>query len=201
MRSFFAAARFVAPSLAPPVRPRPSALHRQSWIASPLPYPPHVPHPHRPHRPHHNLRAFCTSDGETPRMDAPARPRAWHRRTPLARRHHSTRRWQASLSPPRSSRLLCRLLPPLPTRPSPRRCSTATPVATAATAATGRTRVAVAMSGGVDSTVAAYLLAQRPELDVFGVYMQNWDEVEETGVCESEAEYARVGRICKFERA
>lgn len=58
-----------------------------------------------------------------------------------------------------------------------------------------KTKIAVAMSGGVDSTVAAWILSRDPTYDVVGVYMKNWDEIEETGVCQSEAEFAKVCQI------
>ena len=37
-------------------------------------------------------------------------------------------------------------------------------------------KVAVAMSGGVDSSIAAYLLLQKKKYDVTGIYMRNWSE-------------------------
>ena len=59
--------------------------------------------------------------------------------------------------------------------------------------ATG-SRVVVAMSGGVDSTVSAYLVQQQG-CHVEGVFMKNWDETDETGFCQGEKEWENVQRI------
>lgn len=42
-----------------------------------------------------------------------------------------------------------------------------------------RRKIAVAMSGGVDSSVAAYLLAQDPNNEVVALHMSNWDSQDE----------------------
>lgn len=54
-------------------------------------------------------------------------------------------------------------------------------------------RVVVGMSGGVDSSVAAYLL-KRQGYEVLGLFMKNWEE-EEGGACTAEADYADVRRV------
>ncbi len=57
-------------------------------------------------------------------------------------------------------------------------------------------RIVVGMSGGVDSSVAALLLKQQG-YDVVGVFMKNWEEKDENGVCTATADYEDVQRVCE----
>lgn len=55
-------------------------------------------------------------------------------------------------------------------------------------------RVVIGMSGGVDSSVAAYLLKQQG-YDVIGLFMHNWEE-EEGGYCTSADDWNDVIGVC-----
>ena len=56
-------------------------------------------------------------------------------------------------------------------------------------------RIVVGMSGGVDSSVAALLLKEQG-YDVVGVFMKNWEEEDENGVCTAENDWADVREVC-----
>ncbi len=58
-----------------------------------------------------------------------------------------------------------------------------------------RKKVVIGMSGGVDSAVSALLLKQQG-YDVIGLFMNNWEEKDENGVCSATEDYEDVKRVC-----
>ena len=55
-------------------------------------------------------------------------------------------------------------------------------------------KVIVGMSGGVDSSVSAYLLKQQG-YEVIGLFMQNWQN-EPGEVCTSEIDFKDASDVC-----
>ena len=57
--------------------------------------------------------------------------------------------------------------------------------------------VVVGMSGGVDSSVAAYLLKEQG-YNVIGLFMNNWEETDDNGVCTAEQDFSDVRRVASL---
>lgn len=57
-------------------------------------------------------------------------------------------------------------------------------------------RIVIGMSGGVDSAVSALVL-KRAGHDVIGVFMKNWEEKDDEGVCTATADWQDVQECCE----
>ncbi|MGK0221925.1 MAG: tRNA-specific 2-thiouridylase [Limisphaerales bacterium] len=58
-----------------------------------------------------------------------------------------------------------------------------------------KSKVIVGMSGGVDSSVAAYLLIQQA-YEVEGLFMKNWEEDDGTEYCTAKEDFADAAQVC-----
>lgn len=56
-------------------------------------------------------------------------------------------------------------------------------------------RVIVGLSGGVDSSLSAYLL-QQEGYEVIGLFMKNWDEKDNSGYCTAAQDYEDMTKVC-----
>lgn len=57
-------------------------------------------------------------------------------------------------------------------------------------------KIVVGMSGGVDSAVSALLLLEQG-FDVSGLFMKNWEEDDQTGLCTAPQDYADAQQVCE----
>lgn len=65
-----------------------------------------------------------------------------------------------------------------------------------AKAANANKRVIVGMSGGVDSSVCA-AICKAQGYETIGIFMRNWEEIDEHGRCSAEDDYADVVAVCE----